>query len=44
MSNNHAAADSGVLDFLIRERTSVVFAGLVWYSIWGGYRPAARCA
>lgn len=39
MSNNQAATSSSVLGFLVREGTSVVFAGLIWYAIWGGYHP-----
>lgn len=39
MSNNQAATGSGVFGFLIREGTSVLFAGLIWYANWGGYHP-----
>lgn len=40
MTNNSGVQSWGVLGFFVREGTSVIFAFLVWYVIWGGYAPS----
>lgn len=29
----------GIVGFLLREGTAVIFALMIWYVIWGGYNP-----
>lgn len=39
MTLNQATERGSVVGFLVREGTSVLFAGLIWFAIWGGYQP-----
>jgi hypothetical protein len=39
MANNRASSSGGVLGFLMREGTALIFAAFVWFAIWGGYHP-----
>jgi heme A synthase len=40
LTNDSGVQSRGVLGFFVREGTSVIFAFLVWYAIWGGYAPS----
>jgi hypothetical protein len=39
MTANKSNSSAGVLGFLMREGTALVFAAFVWFAIWGGYQP-----
>jgi hypothetical protein len=39
MPANNASQSFSFFGFLVREGTALIFAGLIWYAIWGGYQP-----
>ncbi|MFN3746773.1 MAG: hypothetical protein ACK4TL_18890 [Hyphomicrobiaceae bacterium] len=39
MPAKHSGSSFSFLGFLVREGTALIFAGLIWFAIWGGYRP-----
>lgn len=41
MKNNSSVQSGGILGFLVREGTALIFAFLIWYVIWGGYSPTS---
>ena len=40
MTANNVASSFSILGFLVREGTALVFAGRIWYAIWGGFSLA----
>jgi hypothetical protein len=39
MPANNPSQSFTFLGFLVREGTARIFAGVIWYAIWGGYQP-----
>jgi hypothetical protein len=39
MPANDPSQSFTFLGFLVREGTALIFAGVIWYTIWGGYQP-----
>jgi hypothetical protein len=44
MANTKSSPSGGVLGFLMREGTALIFAAFVWFVIWGGYHPRMESA
>jgi hypothetical protein len=39
MANPSTSRSSGALGLLFREGSALIFAGLIWYALWGGFAP-----